>query len=682
MTQNPLLQISDLPNKAPAFKRYKTEYFLPAIEDAIAIAKTNIQSIKDNSDEADFENTIAAMESASEELGQVAGIFYNQLSAVGGDDLHELAEKIGPLNASFSNDVLLDPDLFARVKQVYDQKDALDLTTEQNTILQETYDDFVRGGALLDDDKKARLREISQELSVLSPSFMNNASKSAEAFEMFITDKADLSGLPDSAIEAAAFAAKEKGRDGEYLFTLDMPSYFPFIQYADNRALREKIWFARSNTAWGDEWDNADNIKKIVSLRHERAQLLGFKTHADFVLEKRMAGSPEAVHDFLGKLKNAYRPAAEKELEELKAFAMERDGIDDLKPWDAAYYSEKLKQKLFDFSSEDFRPYFQLDHVLTGCFEHFSKLFGLRFEANDAYDTWHEDVKSFELFDSNSGDFIGTLYGDFHPRKGKKNGAWKTSYRNQGLFHGKIERPVIAIVCNFTKPTDDTPSLLTHDEVTTLFHEMGHAIHALLSDVTYRSVAGTSVLWDFVELPSQVQENWCYEKETLDMFARHYKTGEAIPAALIEKLLAAKNFMAGMGGLRQVALGTLDMTYHDNDPSNISDIRAFEKETLKDLSLFDMLGGPISTSFSHIFAGGYSAGYYSYKWAEVLDADTFALFQEKGLYDQTSAEKYRREILAKGGSEHPSILYRNFRGRDADPDALLKREGLMGTKAA
>ncbi len=677
---NPLLHPSPLPNKAPAFKKIQSEHYFPAIEAAIKEARANYERIKNNPEAPTFENTILAMETASETLGTVSSIFYNQLSCMGGDDLHALTEKIGPLNANFSSDIILDEKLFARVKAVHDQLDTLDLTPEQTTLLEDNYKDFVRGGALLSKDKKKRLREISEALSTLSPAFMNNASKSAEAFELIITDKADLAGLPESAIESAAHAATEKNMEGKWLFTLDYPSYIPFIQYADNRDLREKMWKAFGNRAYSDEYDNCDNILKIITLKDERAKLLGYAHHADYVLERRMAEKPENVLKFLEKLKSAYKPAAEKDLKQLQAFARDLDGLKDLKQWDIGYYSEKLKHKLFDFSSEDFRPYLPLNNVLKGCFDHFSKLFNLEFKAGEGYETWHKDVQVFELFDKKSGDFIGTLFADFFPRTGKKQGAWMTAYRGQGLYNNKIERPVIAIVCNFTKPTADKPALLTHGEVTTLFHEMGHAIHGLLSNVTYRSLSGTSVLWDFVELPSQLQENWCFEKETLDMFAAHYETGEKIPPALIEKLRESIHFMVGWGGLRQVSLGTLDMQWHTADPSTIKDVAEFEDNATKDTALFPRRSGPVSTSFSHIFAGGYSAGYYSYKWAEVLDADTFELFLEKGLYDPKSAKAYRDKILSKGGTEKPNILYNRFRGRDADENALLRREGLLKKK--
>lgn len=673
---NPLLETSKLPNMAPAFEHIETAHYMPAVEKAIEEARANYDAIKNNPEDPTFENTIVAMETASETLGTVTGIYYNQLSCMGDDDLQELSDKIGPITSNFGSDIILDPDLFKRVKAVYDKKDTLGLTTEQETLLDESYKDFVRGGALLDEEKKKRLREINEELSKLGPDFMNNAGKSAEAFEMIIDNKADLSGLPDSAIEAAAFDAEEKGHEGKWRFSLDYPSYIPFVQYADNRELREKMWRAFANRAWKDEWDNSENIKRIVALKHERAGLLGYKNHAHYTLERRMAETPETVLEFLEKMKVAYLPAAKKDLADLQDFAKEQGFEEELMPWDVGYYSEKLKQKLYQFSSEDLRPYFPLNPVLKGCFEHFSRLFDITFKEANEYEIWHKDVQVFDLFD-NQDKFIGTLYADFFPRTGKKQGAWKTAYRNQGLYKGEIHRPVIAIVCNFTKPTADKPSLLTHGEVTTLFHEMGHAIHALLSDVTYRSLAGTSVLWDFVELPSQVQENWCYEKETLDLFAGHYETGEKIPAELIEKVRDAKNFMGGWGGLRQTNFGFLDMAFHTTDPKEIGDVGEFEDKVTKDLSLFPRYAGPMCSSFTHIFSGGYSSGYYSYKWAEVLDADTFELFLEKGLYDKKSAAKYRDEVLSKGGTQHPSILYKNFRGRDADPAALLRREGLI-----
>lgn len=682
MSDNPLLSPFSAPHEAPPFDQIKEEHYLPAIKAAIEEARANIDAIKNNTDEPDFANTIEALESASDRLGIVAGIFYNQLSAAGTDKLERLAEEIGPLNANFSSDVALDPEIFARVKTVWEKRYSLNLRRDQFILLDDSYKGFVRGGALLDEEKKQRLREVNEKLSVLGPAFNNNVKKSSDAFQLVIEKEEDLAGLPETAIAGAAQAAEEKNMAGKWVITLDYPSFGPFITYADNRALREQVWRAFSSRAYNDQFDNCELIKQIITLRDERAKLLGYKHHADFVLERRMAKSPDTVFGFLNEMLETYKPAAEKDLADLKAFAKTIGGPDEIMPWDVGYYSEKLKQKLFDFSSEDFRPYFPLTETLEGVFGHFTKLFGLTFKKAGNIPVWHEDVVVYEVTDKADGRFIGLLYGDFFPRTGKKQGAWMTSYRSQGLHGGKIMRPLVAIVCNFTKPTKDRPSLITFDEVETLFHEMGHAVHMLVSDVTYASQAGTSVLWDFVELPSQVQENWASTKETLDLFARHYETGETIPEELIEKLNRSKNFMTGWTGLRQTAFGLMDMAWHTADPDTIDRVADFEDEATKDARLFPRLAGPSSTSFSHIFGGGYAAGYYSYKWAEVLDADTFELFAEKGLYDQATAQAYRNEVLAKGGSEEPDVLYRNFRGRDADPSALLRREGLLGDKAA
>jgi len=675
MSNNPLLTITDLPNKAPAFANIKTEHFLPALEDSIKTARTNIEAICDNAAEPDFENTIVALETASEQLNAVSSVFYNQLSAHGNDELQALAEQVGPKTSNFSNDVMHNKTLFERVKEVHADKNNLDLTAEQQTLLDDTYKGFVRSGALLDDTQKKRYREISERQSVLGPTFMNNVKKSSEQYLLWIDNEDDLAGLPQSAIEGAKQAAEDENQAEKWLFTLDIPSYLPFMQYADNRALREDIWRAYSNRAWQDDFDNGPLILEIIKLRHEKANLLGYKTHADYVLERRMAQKPENVIEFIDKLKGNYKKAAEKDLEALKAYAKEKDSLEEIKPWDVAYYAEKRKEELFSFSSEELRPYFPIEKVLGGTFEHFSKLFGLVFTENKAYEVWHEDVKAFDVKDK-KGRFIGTLFADFHPREGKKPGAWMTSYRSQGLSNGKVERPVTAIVCNFTKPTKDRPSLLTHNEVTTLFHEMGHAVHGLLSDVTYQSLSGTSVMWDFVELPSQVQENWAYTKETLDMISGHYETGEKLPQELIDKINTSKNYMIGWGGLRQICFGALDMKWHSVSPDQIKDVAEFEDEHTKDASLFPRMGGPFSSSFAHIFAGGYAAGYYSYKWAEVLDADTFEAFLENGLYDQKTAKSFCDHVLSQGGSEPPTTLYKRFRGRDADPDALLRREGL------
>jgi peptidyl-dipeptidase Dcp len=675
MTDNPLLVLSNLRNHAPRFDLIKEEHFKPAVDAAIAEARANIESIIANPSPPNFENTIVALDTAGELLSSVTSIFYNQLSAAGTDGLQALAEEIGPVQANFGSDIILNPDLFARVKAVHDKREVLDLTPEQKTLLEDTYKNFVRGGALLAEDQKQILRKLNEEMSNLGPVFANNVKKSSEQFELVLDEESDLAGLPESAVEMARHEADERGLHHKWIITLDYPSFGPFMTFSSRRDLREKIWKAFSHRADHDEFDNTGNVFKIVRLRHQRAQLLGYKTHADFVLERRMAENANHVMAFLGDLKTRYREGALKDLAEVKAIAKE-DGIEDLKPWDVGYYSEKLQHRKFEFSSEDARPYFPLGPVLEGTFAHFSKLFGLKFTPAPDLPTWHSDVTAYDVSDETTGIFVGTLYADFYPRTGKKPGAWMTSYRDQGLFRGKVERPVVAIVCNFTKPTKDKPSLLTHDEVLTLFHEMGHATHGLLAQGTYASLSGTNVMWDFVELPSQLQENWLYESETLNSFAAHYQSGEKIPAELIEKMRSAKNFMSAWGGLRQMGHAILDMEWHSRDPLSIESVIAFEDEIMKDIALFPRYGGATSVSFSHIFAGGYSAGYYSYKWAEVLEADVFELFLEKGLYDTETAQRLKNEVLSKGGGEHPAILYRRFRGRDADPAALLRREGL------
>mgnify|MGYP005842742709 CR=1 FL=1 len=676
INDNPLLETYKAPNQAPPFDTIKPEHFIPALKESILEAKGNIDKIKSGKQAPDFENTIVALESADENMGQVLSVYYHLLGARGGDDLHELAPQIGELSSNFSSDVLLDPELFERIRKVHEAQDSLELSPEQETLLEETYKGFVRGGALLEEDQKGRLREINTQMSKLGPQFMNNVTKSSESFEMVIREEKELDGLPQSIKDSARHAAEEEGYKGKWLFTLDIPSFLPFLQYASNRKLREKLWRGFTSRGTGGEYDNCKTILEIIALRYEKAQLMGYEYYADFILEDRMAESRKEVEAFLDTLKSAYKPAAIHDLQALRSMASELDGLKDIKPWDISYYSEKLKEKSFAFTEEDIRPYFQLDNVLEGAFEHFSKLFQLSFRKNESYPTWHKDVMAYDVYETDKDRFIGTFYADFYPRKGKKDGAWKFALRNQGLFRGQIERPIIGIVCNFTKPTTDSPSLLTHNEVLTLFHEMGHAVHGLVSDVTYPSLAGTSVKWDFVELPSQLQENWCFEKDTLDIFARHTKTGEPIPQDLVNKMVDAKNFMIGWAGLRQTNFATLDMAWHTTDPKDILDVPAFEDQATAETSLFPRLSGPFSASFSHIFAGGYAAGYYSYKWAEVLDADAFEAFVENGLYDQKTAQKYRDDVLAKGGTEHPKILYRRFRGRDADPQALLRREGL------
>ncbi len=680
MTDNPLFTPSSLPHGVPPFDAIKEAHIEPAIRHAIDTARANVAAIKSNSALPDFDNTIVALDTAADQLKQISSLFYNQISAAGHDALEALTDVIGPLSANFASEIMLDPDIFARVRAVHDQIDHLSLTPEQTTLLKETYKGFVRNGALLGDNGKARIRAIDERLSVLAPQFQKNVKKSTESFELFLTDPTDLDGVPENARAAARDAAHDKGLVDSWLVTLHAPSFMPFITYATRRDLREKIWRAFNTRAYGDTFDNTEIIREILSLKSERAALLGYDSYADFTLAERMAGSSARVFEFLRDLIATYKPAAEKDLNDLRDYARRVDKLSDIQPWDVAFYREKLQQERFDFNSEELRPYFPLARVLEGTFTHFSKLFGVTFTANTTYPTWHPDVTTYDVTNTDDGAFVGILYADFFPRTGKQPGAWMTTYRDQGLLFGKIERPLVAIVCNFTKPTTDAPSLLTHDEVTTLFHEMGHAMHMMLSDCAYASLAGTNVKWDFVELPSQVQENWAYEPETLALISEHYQTGEPLPQDLIDKLNAAKQYMAGMNGLRQMAFSLLDMTWYSTDPAKIPhDLCAFEDQVMKDVTLFPRLAGPVSTSFGHIFGGGYAAGYYSYKWAEVLDADAFEYFKETGLYNAATAQAYRTHVLAKGGSEDPNILYARFRGRAPDPGALLRREGLADT---
>ncbi len=680
-TDNPLLKTFDTPYQTPPFDDIKPEHFIPAIEMGIDIAKSNIKNIKENIEEPNFENTVVALETASEDLGSVASIYYALLSVLGSEEYHALSEKIGPMTSLFSSEVSMDMDLFKRIKHVYDDRENHDYSDVEKTLLEDSYDGLVRSGALLSPEKQEELKELNQQSSTLSPEFSNNLTKSSAEFELRITNEDDLSGIPDIAIESAKQAALDKGYDNEWLFTLDFPSYIPFITYADSRDLREKMWKAFSNRGYGGEFDNSDTLRKVVDLRGKKMKLMGYKCYSDFVLEDRMAKTTETVMSFLNKMKDIYKPAATKDFEELTAFAKETLEIDDVKPWDVGYLAEKRKVTLFNFSDEELRPYFPLDKVLTGTFEHFSKLFNLSFTERKDIQTWNKDVTAYEVADITSGDVFGILYADFYIRKDKRAGAWMGSFRNHGLFKGETPPAIMEIVCNFPKPTKERPSLLSFNDVETLFHELGHALHGLLGRTEYSSTSGTNVLWDFVELPSQLQENWLYEPETLALVSSHVETGETIPQDLIDKLRNSKNYMSGWGGLRQTSLATLDMEFHNKSDIDLSDIIAFEDNAIKECSFFERMGGPSATSFAHIFAGGYASGYYSYKWAEVLDADVFEAFKENGLYDQDTAKKYREMILEKGGSQDPSVLYRNFRGRDADPDALFRREGLLSKKA-
>ena len=658
------------------FSQIKNQDYLPAIIKGIEIAKAEIDAIVNNPEFPTFENTIEAMEFTGDTLDRASSIFFNLNSAETSDEMQKIAQEVSPLLSEFGNDVRLNAALFAKVKAVYEQKEALNLNPEQTTLLDKKYKSFSRNGANLSDDKKTILREIDKELSKLSLQFGENVLAETQAFQLHLTDEKDLAGLPEGTIEAAHAFAKSLEKEG-WIFTLDHPSYIPFVTYSDNRELRKKMAIAFGARAFkNNEFDNQEIVLKIAKLRFDRAQVLGYATHAHYVLEERMAQTPEQVISFLNDLLEKAKPAAQKEFKELSEFAKKLDGIDQLEKWDGAYYSEKLKQQLFNLDDEILKPYFQLEKVLDGAFTIAQKLYGITFEEIFDIDKYHEEVRTFEVKDKNN-ELIAVFYADFFPRKGKRNGAWMTSFKSQYILDNINERPHISNVCNFTKPTETKPSLLTFNEVTTLFHEFGHGLHGMLANTTYPSLSGTSVYWDFVELPSQIMENWCYEAEALALFAYHYQTNEMIPMELVQKIKESASFQEGMATMRQLSFGLLDMGWHGQDPSNIKDIKTFETEQFSVTQLYpEVKENAMSTAFSHIFQGGYSSGYYSYKWAEVLDADAFAYFQEKGIFNVEVATKFKDNVLSKGGTEHPMVLYKRFRGQEPKPDALLRRAGL------
>ncbi|MBP6039985.1 MAG: M3 family metallopeptidase [Flavobacterium sp.] len=658
------------------FSKISLSDYQPAFEKTIEIARNEINAIAINTEAPTFKNTIEALDFAGAALDRLSSIFFNLNSAETCDEMQKIAQEVSPLLTEFSNDIALNENLFKRIKSVYDQKESFDLTTEQATLLDKKFKGFSRNGALLNEADKVKLREIDTELAKLKLTYGENVLAETNNYQLHITNEADLKGLPDGAKEMASSLAKSKGLDG-WIFTLDFPSYLPFVTYVDNRELRKEITIAAGKKSFQDnEFDNKENVKRIVELRHKRANLLGYESHSHFVLEERMAQNPNNVQSFLNDLLEKAKPAAEKEFAQLTAFAKELDGIDQLEKWDGAYYSEKLKQKLFSLDDEVLKPYFKLENVLNGAFTIAEKLFGITFKEVFDIDKYHEEVQTFEVLDF-EGKLVAIFYSDFFPRKGKRNGAWMTSFKPQYIKDGINERPHVSIVCNFTPPTETKPSLLTFNEVTTLFHEFGHALHGMLANTVYPSLSGTSVYWDFVELPSQVMENWCYEPEALALFAKHYETGEIIPQQYVEKIKESASFLEGMATLRQLSFGILDMNYHGKSQT-IDDVKAFEKEAMEGTSLYpDVAENCMSTSFSHIFQGGYSSGYYSYKWAEVLDADAFAYFQEKGIFNKEVATKFKENVLSKGGTELPMELYKKFRGQEPKVEALLKRAGLV-----
>lgn len=667
---------STLYESAP-FSQYKPQDFKPAIEKAIAENLKNIQAIADSKEKPTFKNTIEALAYNGEKLDRVTAIFFNLNSAETNPDLQKEARNISPLLSDYRNDIMLNAKLFARVKKVYDGRKKLKLTPEETTLLEKTYKGFARNGANLTEDKKQRLREIDKQLSAASLSFGENVLAETQSFELHVTDENDLKGLPDFARQAARQTAEKKGKQG-WVFTLDVPSYSAFVKYAENRDLRKKMFIAYGSRGFhNDAKDNQKNILEIIKLRDERAKLLGYENYAAFILEERMADTPKIVNDFLNDLLEKAKPAAQKELDELKRFALELDGIKDFQKWDYSFYSEKLKQKRFNLDDEKLKPYFKLENAVSGMFQVANKLYGLNFKKIDNVEKYHEEVDTYLVTDE-KGNYVALFYTDFFPRAGKRAGAWMSSFKNQYKRNGKDSRPHITIVCNFTRPTGTQPSLLTFYELRTLFHEFGHALHGILADTTYPNLSGTSVSRDFVELPSQVLENWCLQKEALSLFATHYETGELIPMELLEKIKESSSFMEGLQTMRQLSFGVLDMAWHTADPNSITDVKSFENKAIAKTELYPEIPEIVtSTAFSHIFQGGYAAGYYSYKWSEVLDADAFELFLEKGIFDKEVAKSFKDNVLSKGGSEKPMELYKRFRGKEPSPEAFLKRAGLL-----
>ncbi|MEM0932512.1 MAG: M3 family metallopeptidase [Bacteroidota bacterium] len=669
---NPLL----IPFGTAPFEQIKNDHFKPAFLKALKDAKEEIKSISENPEPPTFENTLVALDFAGQHLDRISSLFFNLNSAETNDEIQKIAQEVSPLLSEFSNDIILNEALFQRIKTVFEQRKGLQLSEEQKTLLNKRYKSFSRNGANLNEEDKSRLREIDKKLAQLNLKFGENVLAETNKFEMLLTEEDQLSGLPEGVKEAAAQLAKSKGREG-WLITLDYPSYIPFMKYAENRELRKELSIAFGSKGFHkDELDNQENVLKIVKLRHERARLLGYDTHAHFVLEERMAETPQRVIDFLDELLEKAKPAAQEEFEELSRFAKKTDGVDQLESWDSAYYSEKLKQERFSLDDEKLKPYFKLENVIAGVFKVAEKLFGLHFKEVHEIEKYHEEVKTYEVYDR-SNHLVSLFYADFHPRPGKRGGAWMTSYKAQYIRDGKNSRPHISNVCNFTKPTETKPSLLTFNEVTTLFHEFGHALHGMLANTNYPSLSGTSVYWDFVELPSQIMENWCYEKEALSLFAHHYETGELIPMELVEKIKESATFQQGMATMRQLGFALLDMAWHGNSPSDIDTVKDYETQAFKSTRLFPEIPQTcMSTAFAHIFQGGYSSGYYSYKWAEVLDADAFAYFKEYGIFDKKVADKFRDNVLSKGGTEDPMTLYKRFRGAEPRIEPLLERAGL------
>lgn len=674
---NPLLEKSTLRYGAPAFDEIRTEHYMPAFNAAIAKGKAEIDSIVNNPDDPTFENTILALEYAGSDLSRVSGIFFNVNEANTNEQMQAIAEEISPVMTEYSMSILLNDKLFERVKQVYGQLDSLDLGPEQKRLTEITYRNFARNGANIPADRKEEFSKIQEELSLLSLKFGKNVLDATNAYILHITDSSQLAGLPESAVAAGAAEAKSRNLDG-WVYTLQYPSMEPFMKYSDIRSLREQMWRASNAKCMDGESSNEDVVKRIVELRIKEAELLGFDKYSDYILEERMAKSTGTVEDFLNDLLVKSLPFAKRDVRQIQDYAKANGLEGKLMPWDFTYYATKYKDEKYKLNDEMLKPYFKLENVQQAVFALADSLYGLKFTEAKDIPGYHPDVKIYDVTDA-SGRHMALFYSDFFPRDGKRSGAWMTSFREQGYDKDGVEqRPLVSIVCNFTKPTENEPSLLTFYEVTTLLHEFGHALHGMLSDVRYPSLASPNVAWDFVELPSQIMENWATEKEYLASWAKHYKTGEVMPDELIRKIADSKNFNSGYAQVRQLTFGICDMAWHTLERVPSESVEQFETEAVAKCQIMPVVKGTaFSPSFSHIFAGGYAAGYYSYKWAEVLEADAFQLFKEQGIFNKEVSGSFRKNILSRGNTEDADVLYRNFRGRDPKPEALLEKLGMV-----
>lgn len=675
--QNPFLTAYHTPHQTVPFHLIKVEHYEPAIHQGMEEHNREIDAIINNPEEPTFENTIVALEKSGRLLERITTVFGNLLSAETSDEMETIAERVMPLLSEHNSNIYLNERLFARIKEVYFNTDQGTLSQEDNMLLINTYDGFIRSGANLTNDKKERFRQISSELSVLTLRFSQNKLKETNNYELLL-NKEQLTGIPESIIETYLHAAKEKGKEG-YLVTLHAPSYGPFMKYCSHRQLRQELYMAYNTLcAHENEFNNMEIVRKLVNLRQERAQLLGFKTAADYVLTRRMAENSDNVYLLLIQLLEAYTPTALQEVQDIQDLAKELEGESfQLMPWDWAYYSHKLKEKRFSLNDEELRPYFELSQVIAGVFGLATRLYGITFQENKDIPVYHPDVKAYEVFDTD-GQFLSVLYTDFHPRSSKRSGAWMTSYKEQWKDENGNSRPHVSVTMNFTKPSANKPALLTFSEVNTFLHEFGHALHGMFADTTYRSLSGTNVYWDFVELPSQLMENFATEKEFLNTFAKHYETGESIPEDLIQRIVDASNFNVAYACLRQLSFGLLDMAWYTRTEPFDGDVQLYERQAWKKAQILpDVEGTCMTVQFGHIMSGGYSAGYYSYKWAEVLDADAFSLFKEKGIFNQETANSFRKNVLSKGGTEHPMTLYKRFRGQEPGIQALLKRNGII-----